>query len=756
MLGYPSLRGSHFFRQVSLWLWLCGLNMATGYAQEMLHGQVVSEQGEPLIGATVQWFNGEGAITDAEGHFQLARAEVSTILVVSYVGYQSQTIQAPDGQTHLTVTLVEGANLSTVEVRSRRRDNYTSTLQGRNVESITSQELRKAPCCSLGESFETNASVDANYTDPLTGVREISMLGLRGIYTQLLFEKRPTMTGLATPYGLDLLPGPWVESIQLSKGSASVQPGASSITGQINTEFIKPMLGPRLFVNLFGSTMGRGEANVFANHRFNEKWSSGVLVHGSFIDNHHDFDRDGFKDMPNRQTGVGLYRLFYQSGQWEGQFNVLLAHDRRQAGQHSIHDHGQPVFDELYLLNQATDNLEVFGKVGFMGFNQPYQSMGLIYGGAWRSLDNQYGRTLHTGQQRTAYANWLYSTIIGTSDHQLILGATGQYDDIQENLNDINLDRRETTAGVYGEYTYLYNRPSGQTGGLAGFTAIAALRLDHHNLGGFQAVPRLNLKFNLSASNALRLSASRGWRSPNVLVENLGWLASSRAMVFEQTPRLETAWNMGVNFTQDFRIGQRDASLVLDAYRTSFQNQIVVDMETDAQQLYFYNLDGRSFSHSLMSQLTYELLRGVEVKLAYKLTDARTTYRGELRELPLVARHRLLATLDYVTPNERWRLNAHYQLTGRQRLPDHSILPAGVSIFQPQVAPAFGVINAQLTWKANDRWEYYAGGENLTNYRQARAIIGAEDPFGAYFDATQVFAPTFGRRFHLGLRYTLP
>lgn len=743
-----------------LTLFLClGMAHLSYLGAQTLEGFITGPDGQALPGATVQWANGEGAVAELDGHFSLNRPDTATTLFVNYVGFVPQIIRVAPGIGSLSVSMRETASLATVEVNAKRRDSYTSLISTHQVEYITSQELRKAPCCSLGESFETNASVDAAYSDPLTGVREIQMLGLKGVYTQLLLEKRPTMTGLASPYGMDLLPGPWVEGIQISKGAASVQSGAGSLTGQINAELIKPMLGKSVYVNLFGSTMGRGEANVYLNRKFSETWSSGLLLHSSFQDNHHDGDRDGFQDMPNRQTMSGLYRLFYWSDLMEGQINILAARDRRQGGQHTLHDHGQAIPDELYRINQSTDNVEVFGKFGFMGFTQPYQSMGLIVSSAWRQLNNQYGRTMHEGQQRSFYANLLYATIISNSNHQFNTGATFQYDDIREGLQYLRTDRLERVAGLHGEYTFTFKNLSDRQGkqrkGIQEMTAIAALRIDHHNLGGLQWTPRANVKINFTDRNALRLSAGRGWRSPNLLVENLSWLASSRQVSIGETPQLETAWNMGLSFSQELMVNWREMTLLGEVYRTSFQNQIVTDLETNADYIYFYNLDGASFSNSYLLQVTYELIDRLNIKLAHKWADVQISYQSGLRELPLTPRRRAMAALDYTTANKKWLFSGTYHWTGPQRLPDHTLIPQGVSLYQPQVSPSFGLVNAQITWKPAEQWELYVGGENLTNFIQRRPVIGAEDPFGPYFDAAQVYAPTFGRRFHLGLKFSL-
>lgn len=737
-----------FFRR---FLTLSGLWLLAGCAfAQPLTGTVHDGQGEPMVGATVRWLDGTGTVTEADGSFTLERPDTATVLLTSFIGFgQTRTTVAP-GQTTVAITLREGETLAAVEVSYRRQGSFTSTLETRNVESITSKELRKAPCCSLAESFETNPTVDLSYGDPLTGTREIQVLGLRGNYTLLTLEKRPALNGLATPYAMDFIPGTWLQGLQVGKGAGSVESSAAGLNGQLNAELMKPQLDKPLFVNLFGSTLGRLEANVHLNKRLNDHWSTGLLLHGSGTEGDHDRDFDGFQDNPNRRTAAGLYRLFYQGGYrpWEGQFNVLAIRDRRLAGQIDVHDHGQPSLNP-YLLEQANDRVEVFGKTGYFGFEKTHQSVGFIWSGAYHRLDNSYGGTRHLGTQRSAYANLLYATRIANDQHQITLGTSWQYDDFVETYADRDLSRTERTGGAYAEYTYQISngeRPA---------TLILAGRLDHHSVGDWQASPRANFKINLTPDNALRLSAGRGWRSPNVLADNLRWLPTSRRLELDGPPALETAWNYGLNWTQNFRVGDREGSFVLDLYRTDFQNQLVIDVEQDATRLLLYNVDGPSYANAILLTGSYEVLPGLDLKLAYKYNRVQTTYATNgLRDLPLTPRRRALATLDY--EGRRWRVNLTYQWVGEQRLPDHGVIPESVRVFQPQVADPFGLVNAQITWVANDRLEFYAGGENLTGQRQANAIIGAYDPFyGDYFDATQVYQPLMGAQAFVGLRYSV-
>ncbi len=736
------------------------------FAQEHPHGTVLDSDDYPLAGATVQWQSGEGTTVDADGSFHLMPAAGQDRFTISYLGFASQEFFLDTLNFPLNIQLQEaGSTLGEVEVTARDGGRAASLLNARNIETVSSKELRKAPCCSLAESFENSPVVDLTYGDPLTGRREIQMLGLRGNYTQLTLEKRPMLDGLASPFALDLIPGPWVSSIQIGKGSGSLESGAAGLTGEINTELVKPTNGPKLHVNAFASSQGRGELNVLANRQISETLYAGGAVHGDFMENQHDFDFDRFKDMPDSRKAVGLFRLFRKGNDnWEGQWNVLALRDRRSGGQQDVHDHGQPTQDP-YLIEQDNRRLEAWGKTGYFGFNKPHQSVGLIYSGSYHKLDNIYGRKIHQGEQRSGYLNALYHTRISNDNHLIALGATARMDDFEETLEGRDFSRSENTLGATGEYTFRWEE-SREGASFRALTAIVGLRVDRHNLGGTQLSPRLNVKYNPTDRAAIRLSAGRGWRSPNILVDNLNWLPSSRTIVvpiIDDEPTsdnpgflgLESAWNFGINYTQDFLLAGREGQVIFDAFRTNFQNQIIVDAEQDLSTLRLYQLDGESFANSLMVSMNYELLPLIDIKLAYKYNDVQQTYAtNNLREVPLTPRHRALATIGY----DGTRIKAHlnYQWVGEQRLIDFDDIPEEIFLPHPQRSPSFGMLSTQVTYVANAKTEFYVGGENLTNVRQANAIIGAWEPFdGAYFDASQVYQPIFGARAFAGVRWTL-
>lgn len=244
------------------------------HAQHVMGTVAEVENGEdiPVIGATVVFLGTTvGTRTDETGMFHLDKPDKSADqLVISYVGYKNDTIPAVG--TDIKVVLQKSIELQGVEITAKDNGSYISQLKPLKTEVLTTNELRKNACCNLSESFESNPTVDVAFSDAVTGAKQIQLLGLSGVYVQTLTDVLPSLRGLATTYGLTYIPGSWIESIQMNKGTGSVANGYESITGQINVELKKPEISDKLFVNLYTNSEQRGEANVLWSHRLNSKW----------------------------------------------------------------------------------------------------------------------------------------------------------------------------------------------------------------------------------------------------------------------------------------------------------------------------------------------------------------------------------------------------------------------------------------------------------------------------------------------------
>ena len=730
-------------------LFLC-INLFFAQNTAPLKGIVTNDREELLAGATVFWKDTKaGTVTDTAGRFNLPARDVESTLVIQYVGHTPAEVQVLPLENNLWIEISGIAQLQEVTVDGHGFDNKVSTLETRNIESIGSKELRKAPCCNLSESFETNGAVDVTYSNALTGVKEIQMLGLRGVYSQFMVENRPTMGGIATPFAFEFVPGTWLDGIQLAKGASTVKNGFAGIAGQINTELVKPHLDKPVFVNAFTSTEGRGELNVHLNNKGKGSVSNGLLLHGSFVENKWDMNDDNFYDSPSRQQLNGLYRLFYESPKMCAQFNVQALSDRRQGGQINPIE-GIP---GLFSIDQNNDRVEVWGKVGYEGIGgKQYRQLGNMVSASWHRTNSLFGPNVYAAEQQSFYWQSLYQTIIGTTDHKIVVAPSFQYDDIQESVNEGKLDRREAVPGAMLEYTF--SRPNLKLE-IPDLVVVVGARADWNSrFDRLLFTPRLSAKYNFSQNSIMRLSAGRGFRSPNLMAENISLLASNRALNFADDLGLEEAWNYGLNFTQNFKVARRDASFSLDLYRTDFVQQILVDVDRSPTEVSFYNVNGKSFSNSLLATVQYNVLPGLDVKMAYKWNDVQTTFSdGVLRTLPLVAAHRGLVTLDYTTPDKNWMFNTRVQVVGPQRLPDNSQVPHEYIHDFPEISPTYAIWNAQVTRRFGKKTEIYLGGENLNGFQQHAAIIAANEPDSPYFNGSQIWGPIMGQVAYLGVRF---
>ncbi len=724
-------------------------------ASRAIHGKVAgkNENGgeEPLVGVNVYWEGTTvGTGSDEHGHFVIEPVRNSNKLVFSYVGYQNDTISAKPGD-ELLVVLDASVELGEVEVVQRQKSTVISMLDAIKVEHVGEKELLKAACCNLSESFETNPSIDVSFTDAITGTRQIQMLGLAGPYVQMTREGIPDMRGLASVYGLSFIPGPWIESIQLNKGTGSVINGFDAVAGQINVELRKPEEAERLYLNLFANTESRLEANLNLAHRFkNRKWSTALLLHAKDNSRKLDHNHDGFMDMPvgNTYTLLNRWQFFGDDGV-EFQFGVKGTTLDNQGGEIDFRPE-DALTTKAWGMNMEVQRLEGWGKIGKVFKNNPGRSVGLQLGGSTHKQDSYFGLNLYDARQQSFYSNLAYLGTIGHGHHEYRIGASYQFDRFREYLNDTTFRRDESVPGLYLEYTY---RPSDR------FTLVAGLRADDHNRYGTFVTPRLHLRYALAEQTVIRFSAGRGQRTAGILAENSGILASSRKLVFQGRDNgdpygfgPEIAWNVGINLTQKFRLDYREGAISVDFYRTDFSRQIILDLEQSPQQAVFYELDGDSYSNSFQAQFDYEVVKRLDARLAYRWYDVKMTYQDQLLKKPLLASQRAFLNLAYETRSQ-WKFDYTVNWQGKKRIPSTASNPESYRL--PDYSPDFLLMNAQVskTWK--ERFEIYLGMENLSDYVQSNPVLAGDQPFGPYFDSSLIWGPVFGRITYLGLRFKL-
>ena len=730
------------------------------FSQDKIKGTIMETDANnksiPLSGANLHWLDTTvGAVTDFDGNFTIGYKLEYKKLIVSFVGYKTDTLTITNPQKAVKHTLKSTSDLDEVVITSRKQATSKSYLSAQNVINVSSDELLKAACCNLSESFETNPSIDVNFADAVSGTRQIKMLGLTSPYILIVNESIPSIRGASQAYGLSFIPGTWVESIQITKGAGSVVNGYESIAGQINTELQKPASDDNLFVNLYGASNERVELNTHFNTKVSDKWHTGLYVHGNRHNKKHDVNDDGFMDMPLYNQINIMNRWQYTNAEkgFVSFINLRYLNDEKQTGQINFNPDTDKLTTNAWGSEIDTRRYEISAKLGYVNPEIPWQSIGLQTAFSNHQQDSYFGLNLYNITHNSVFANAIYNSIISDSRHKIKTGVSYTYDHYDELVNTSDFERTETSVGAFFEYNF---------DNLEKLNFSAGLRIDQHNLLGFFVTPRLHVKYTPWEKSAFRLSAGRGKRSANIFTENQSIFATSRQInILNTTGKIygldpEIAWNYGVSYLQGFNLFGRKADVTFDFYRTDFQNQIVVDYE-NPQEVNFYNLTGSSYANSFQTEINYNMFQHFDVRLAYKYYEVKIDYLTGKFDRPLTPKHRFFANASYETllkeNGSQWRFDATFNWLGKQRFSSTKSNPLQYQL--GDYTPTVSTLNAQVTKVFSPKFEIYLGGENITNVRQSNPVIGADDPFGSSFDTTFVYGPIFGSMYYAGLRFKI-
>ena len=733
---------------------------------QQIKGRVVeilpTGEESPLHGANVVWDGtNTGTTSNEQGFYVISEPEsYPTTMVVTFIGYQSYKKEIKEWGNY-DIVLESSVKISQVEVKGKVNTTQISTLDPINVQTISTGELEKAACCNLSESFSTNATVDVTFTDAVSGAKQIQMLGLDGVYTQITQENIPLIRGMSSSYGLSYVPGTWIESIQIIKGSGSVVNGFESLTGQINLEYYKPESAPKLFWNSYVNQEGKLDNNLLLLKQ-NGDWKSNLFTHISYFDreidhhggtthdhtihtDHHTGDK--FLDAPKVKHVSILNRWQYKGNPNYGmQFMAKALIEERLGGQIS-----EVPKEDRYIVDINNYLYEIFSKFGAIQPNTPGKSAGMQTSFKLHNQTAIFGKNNYEALQESAYLNFIRQTYINNTNNIFKYGFSQYADRYTESFSgNINTPfnnqiRLDLMSGLFSEYTF----KSGDF-----FNITTGIRADYYNnTKKFNYLPRLNMKYNPNEKTAFRLSAGKAFRIANVFAENSSFLASARTIDLVEELNPEIAWNYGANLTYCFYLNGREGTINLDAYRTDFENQVVVDIETPSE-LSFYNLNGTSYANSIQADIMYELFDRFDVKAAYKINDVHTTYNGEEKISPLTPKNRALVNMSYATNFDKWMFDLTWNYIGESRVPSYKLDDIFGDFRSEHMSDPFYLINAQVTKKFKD-FSVYVGGENLLSYTQENPIIDAANPTSSAFDASLIYAPVMGRMIYTGLRYKI-
>lgn len=706
----------------------------------------------PLPGANVVWLGSNtGTFTDSTGVFTIRHAGAISRLVISYTGYQPDTLTVTDTK-ELKIILGTNKQLGEVVVTSKQRSTYLSAVNPIRTQVMTDKELYKAACCNLSESFETNPSVDVSYNDAVTGSKQIQLLGLSGNYTQLTVENLPGPRGIATPLGLNSVAGPWVESIQLTKGIGSVANGYESIAGQINVELKKPENSELLYANAYVNDFGKTDVNLNLSKKIGKRWAVGLLLHDDFLTSKQlDGNEDGFRDLPTGNQFNIINRWKYDDGKgFLTQFGIKILNDNRTGGEIAYEPAKDKYTTNHYGIGITSERYEAFAKIGYVFPEKKYKSIGIQLSAIDHMQNSYFGLTRYDAKQQNFYSSLIYQSIIGSTAHKFRTGLSFLYDRYDEDFKATTYKRKEIVPGAFFEYTYT---PSEK------ISVVAGIREDHNRLFGFFATPRVHFRYEPVKGTTIRISAGRGQRTANIFAENTSVFVSSRQVNIITNEigkayglNAEIAWNKGISVDQKFKLFKRDALFNVDFFRNDFSNQVVVDLE-NPREVRFYNLLEKSYSNSFQGELNFEPIQKLDVRLAYRYFDVKTTYDGRLLQRPLIAKNRAFGNLAYTTTG--WKIDYTINFNDKKRIPNTATNPI---MYQLEgYSPSFILMNAQISKTVGKKhpMDFYIGAENLMNYYQKNVIIATDQPFNQYFDASLVWGPITGRMWYMGWRYKI-
>jgi outer membrane receptor for ferrienterochelin and colicins len=662
---------------------------------------------------------------------------VFVLLLVAFSSYSQDTLQE-------------------IKVKAKKKSLQKSYTVTGNTTLITKKELLKAACCNLAESFETNPSIDVNFADALTGTKQIKMLGLTSPYLMITQENVPSVRGASQNFGLSFTPGPWIESIQVTKGAGSVVNGFESISGQINTELVKPLSDSPFLFNAYGSTDSRFELNANFNQTLSDKWATSLLLHGNARNSKMDNNEDGFLDNPLQKQFNLLNRYQYYNAEtgWVSFINLQYMNDQKVMGELDFDPNYDKGTTNFWGAEIDTKKIDLSSKIGYVFKDMPFQSIGFQNSFSSYDQDSYFGLRKYNIKQNSFYSNLIFNSIINNEKNKFATGLNFTYDDYSEYFNANDFSRTDYTVGAFFEYTY-DNQDD--------FSLILGGRADYGNRLGFFVTPRIHMRYNPWEKGVLRASIGRGKRPANIFAENQNLFASSRSFdIINEGGKFygldpEIAWNYGLSFMQGFKLLNRNGEVTIDFYRTNFENQVVVDVMQSPQQVVFHNLDGVSYANSFQLEFNYELVKRLELRSAYKFYDIKTDYLSGKFQRPLQAAHRFFGNLEFQTnakdKGQLWKFDFTYNWIGEQQLPYTASNPVEYRL--PDFSSAYSLLNAQITKVFSKTFEVYVGGENIGNYTQNPAIVDAQNPFGTYFDATILYAPVFGQMYYAGLRFRI-
>ncbi|MCP2043874.1 TonB-dependent receptor [Pontibacter sp. HSC-36F09] len=708
-----------------------------------------------LVGSNV------GTTADERGWFELDQVPAGEQKIsVSAIGFRAQELAVkvePGGVATVKVRLQpQDARLREVVVSGTMRETYLLESPV-PVEVYTSKYFQKNPTPAIFEALEIVNGVQPQINCNVCGTGDIHINGMEGAYTMVLIDGMPIVSALSTVYGLSGIPNSLIERVEVVKGPASTLYGSEAVAGLINIITKSPATAPRLSADLFYTSHRELNADVGYSKRWNGV--STMLSTNYFrFDDRRDVNKDTFTDIP-LQHRFSIFNKWSLNRPQNRVANLAARYyyEDRFGGEmpwQPVHRGGDQVYGE----SVYTSRYEVLGS-----YQLPIPE-NLLFSFSYNDHQQNaaYGETAYRGHQRVGFGQLVWDRDLGAKQ-KLLLGGTYRYTWYDDNTpathrgeDDENQPDRTSLPGAFAQHEFKASDK---------FTLLSGLRYDFHSEHGGIFSPRLSMRWAPDEDNIFRLSMGNGYRVVNLFTEDHAALTGAREVVIRNELKPEQSYNANLNYQRYIPLGSGFLNLEGSVFYTYFTNKIIADFLTKNTQIFYDNLSGHAISKgiALNTELAFtfplRLHAGATLMDVYQVQN---TSEGKKERIPQLHAPRFSGT--FTASYQLRHLGLTLDYTGSVKGPMY--LPVQEKDFRPEMSPWFSLQNLQATKTMGEGLEVYGGVKNLFNFMPKHPLMRPFDPFDKQvevdnpyvysFDTEYNYAPMQGRRFFLGIRYTLP
>ena len=457
------------------------------------------------------------------------------------------------------------------------------------------------------------------------------------------------------------------QKVEVSRGASSVLYGSNAMGGTINIITRKMLTdGNRLSAKLLGGSYGTYRGSITDSFR-KGKFSGSVGI------NH---DRtDGHRENSSFNSTGGMIKLGYDFSQnWKlnANFNMMHAFSQNPG------DVNKPMFDAWSKVTRGTAGISLENEYEKMSgaFNFYYNwgshivNDGYAQGGKpqpflFNSTDYMGGFNFYEG-----FTLFKGNVLTAGLDGKLYGG--NAYRNPETEIYADHKKLNEFAGYVFDQYT------------IGQFMVNAGVRLEHNSAYGIEFAPQLGFAWSPQEGTNVKLSASKGYRTPNMRELYMYAVANEELLP-------EEAWSFDLSAARSFFEGKFDAEL--SVYHTLGSNIIEVSVVDGKRQ----NRNVGSFANT-----------GVEVALAYK----------PLRNLTFNANYSFLHMQKIYAgaPEHKFYVGGTWR-PGRFSLNLGAMGVNGLylSTGENAVKSAYVDLKARVSFKCTKWLEIFARGENLLN-----------------------------------------